>query len=108
MENLILSDTINQVATDTIASAKDAASVNLATQFKDLLVDVGISEKFSEFLQPGIFIIIIILLAFLSDIITKKIIVGFIKRLVKRTKTTLDDIFLEIIALCKSIANVNS
>lgn len=95
MENLILSDTINQVATDTIASVKDVASINLATQFKDLLVDVGISEKFSEYLQPGIFIIIIILLAFLSDLITKKIIVAFIKRLVKKTKTTLDDIFLE-------------
>jgi len=95
MGNNINSDLILQTASDTLSQVGDSQIITLAQKSKNWLIDIGISEKLAEYLQPGIFIIIIIILAFLADILTRKIIVVFIKQLVRRSKTTLDDIFLE-------------
>lgn len=64
------------------------------SSLNELLLKSGISEKASEIIENIIVITIIILLAFLTDYLTKKILVTYIKILVKRTKNTWDDIFL--------------
>ena len=69
----------------------------IAGKFIDLLHNggEGLSSSLSKNMQMIIFVLAILLLALISDIIFRKVIITFIKIVVKRTKTTLDDIFLE-------------
>ncbi|MFC2120451.1 mechanosensitive ion channel family protein [Bacteroidota bacterium] len=92
MNILFINALISQAQVDSINITKTA---KIAVQFQDLLINSGLSESLSKYLQLGVFIVAILLLAFISDIITRKVLITFIKIVVKRTKTTLDDIFLE-------------
>jgi len=67
----------------------------LGIYLKEWLVNLGLSEDVSILINTLIFLIAIILLAFLVDIVTKKIIISLIGRLVRKTKTKWDDIFFE-------------
>ncbi len=62
---------------------------------KDWLINLGLNEQLSVFLNSAFILILIVFLAFLSDIITKQIILKTISVIVKKSKTTWDDIFLE-------------
>lgn len=95
MEKLFTTDYLFQNVTDSIPAAGISKSIKLAGPFEDWIIGFGISENIAEYLRLGIFLLAIALLAYLSDIITRKIIVVFIRQLVNRTKTTLDDVFVE-------------
>ena len=62
---------------------------------RDILIKLGLNQQIAEWLNIAIGVITIILLALLSDIITRKIIITTITRLAKRSKTLWDDIIVE-------------
>jgi miniconductance mechanosensitive channel len=66
-----------------------------AIWFKDLFVHAGLSYSLSSLLSTIALVLIVILLSWLSNLITKAIILQIITRIVKKTTTTWDDIFLE-------------
>ena len=66
-----------------------------AIWFKDLFVHAGLSYSLSSFLSTVALVLIVILLSWFSNLIAKAIILQIVTRIVKRTTTTWDDIFLE-------------
>ncbi len=68
---------------------------NIIERFRDILLGIGMTESWALFIENTAVLIIIILLAFLADKITKGILVRLIKLMVKHTKNQYDDIFLE-------------
>jgi miniconductance mechanosensitive channel len=62
---------------------------------KDWLLNLGLSDQLAIFINTAITLALIVLLAFISDIITKQLILRTISIIVKRSKNTWDDIFLE-------------
>lgn len=68
---------------------------NWIIQFKDFLLNAGLPEKTATFLEIITVIIGIALMAFLADLLTKRIIITSIKRIVKRTKVSWDDILIK-------------
>ena len=64
-------------------------------QLEQLFIDLGVTEGLATFLRTFLVGAIILGLAILADFITKKIILGAIRSLVKKTKTRLDDILIE-------------
>ncbi|WP_372752986.1 mechanosensitive ion channel family protein [Labilibaculum sp.] len=67
----------------------------LGVQLKNWLINAGISEYWSVIFQSAIASIIVILAAWISDIIAKRILITIITKLVRKTKTSWDDILLE-------------
>jgi miniconductance mechanosensitive channel len=63
--------------------------------FKDLFVHAGFSCNFSSFLSTIALVLIVILLSWFSNILAKAIILNIVTRIIKRTTTTWDDVFLE-------------
>ncbi len=53
------------------------------------------SEKLTLFIENATVFIVIILLAFIADKLTKRILIGIISQVVKRSKNQYDDIFLK-------------
>jgi miniconductance mechanosensitive channel len=66
-----------------------------AIWFKDLFVHAGFSYSFSSFLSTIALVLIVITLSWLSNFIAKAIILNVVTRIVKKTTTTWDDVFLE-------------
>ena len=62
---------------------------------KDLLTGWGLPEKYVIYVNTVFGIALFIILAYLSDIISKRIILRSITRIIRRTKSTCDDILLE-------------
>lgn len=62
---------------------------------KDLLTGWGLSENIAAYINIVFGTTIIILLAYLSDVISKRIIIKTITRVIRRTKSNWDDILLE-------------
>jgi len=62
---------------------------------KNWLISSGINNNVVVFLNSLIILIIIAFLSFIADWITKKIILSILKRIIKKSKNTWDDIFLE-------------
>lgn len=60
-----------------------------------LLLGWGLSEKASEFVEGAVIFACIIILSLLADFLTKKILITGIKVVVRKSKTTWDDILLE-------------
>lgn len=71
---------------------EDTAIVHWA---EDWLLSKGISTDIASYLTIGIDILIILILAIISDWIARRIILGFVKSYTKRSKNTYDDVFLE-------------
>lgn len=59
------------------------------------LIEKGVSETFGEELMFVITIISLVIICFLADYITKKILINVIKPLVSKTKTQWDDLLFE-------------
>jgi len=66
-----------------------------AIWFKDLFLQAGLSYSLSSFLSTVALVLIVILLSWFSNFIAKALILQIVTRIVKRTKNTWDDIFLE-------------
>ncbi len=66
-----------------------------AVWFKSLFIHAGLSYSLSSLLSAISLVLIVILLSWLSNLITKTIILNIVTRIVKKTTTTWDDIFLE-------------
>ncbi|MCD6347868.1 MAG: mechanosensitive ion channel [Bacteroidales bacterium] len=69
---------------------------SLSQSIKDLFIsNWGLSEGLANWLHLIVFALIIIIIAWAADRITKQFIIVLIKRIVKKTKTSYDDIFFE-------------
>ncbi|MEI6048013.1 MAG: mechanosensitive ion channel family protein [Bacteroidota bacterium] len=66
-----------------------------AVWFKELFIEAGLSYSFSSFLSTIALVLIVLFLSWASNIITKAIILKIVTRIVRKTTTTWDDIFLE-------------
>ncbi len=62
---------------------------------KDLFIQAGLSYSFSTFLSALTLITGVLILSWLANLVTKAIILKIVHRIVKRTTSTWDDIFLE-------------
>lgn len=58
------------------------------------LVGLGMSQYLAIFVKMFMFLIVALLLSYLSDIIVRKLIVSILTTVIKRSKTKIDDIFL--------------
>ena len=65
------------------------------TNYNAFLVGTGISDEFATILENVTVLLSIVLLAFLADILTKRIIVATIKKIASGSKITWDDIFVK-------------
>jgi miniconductance mechanosensitive channel len=66
-----------------------------AVWLKELLIDAGLSYDLASILSTTGLVLIVILLSWLSNVLAKSIILRIITRVVKRTTSSWDDIFLE-------------
>jgi miniconductance mechanosensitive channel len=66
-----------------------------AIWFKELFLQTGLSYSFSSFLSTIALVLIVLLLSWVSNLIAKVIILKIVTRIVKKTTSTWDDIFLE-------------
>jgi len=66
-----------------------------AVWFKDLFIDAGLSYSLSSFLSTIALVLIVIFFSWVSNVFAKAIILKIATRIVKKTTTTWDDIFLE-------------
>lgn len=62
---------------------------------KQLLINWGIQESYANLLNIIVGTVIILIIAILSDIVARKLILGSITHIVKKTSTTWDDIIYE-------------
>jgi miniconductance mechanosensitive channel len=70
-------------------------SADPSVWLKDLFIDAGLSYSLSSFLSITTVLFFIALLSWLSNVIAKTIIIKVVTRIVKKTKSQWDDIFLE-------------
>lgn len=66
-----------------------------AVWIKDLLLNAGLSYSLSSLISTVALVLVVILLSWLSNLIAKTIILKVVTRIVKKTTSTWDDIFLE-------------
>lgn len=66
-----------------------------AIWFKDLFVHAGLSYSLSSLFSTVALVLIVVLLSWLSNLIAKAVILQVVTRIVKKTTTTWDDVFLE-------------
>ncbi len=69
--------------------------IDPAIWFKELFLEAGLSYSFSSFLSTIALVIIVILLSWLSNLFAKVVILQIVTRIVKKTASTWDDVFLE-------------
>lgn len=63
--------------------------------FRDLFIHAGLNYSLSAFLSTVSLVLIVVFLSWLSNLIAKAIILNIVTKIVKRTTTNWDDIFLE-------------
>jgi miniconductance mechanosensitive channel len=66
-----------------------------AVWFKELFLEAGLSYSISSFLSTLALVLIVLLLSWLANLIAKVVILQIVTRIVKKTTSTWDDIFLE-------------
>jgi miniconductance mechanosensitive channel len=62
---------------------------------RELFIQAGLSDSFSSLLSTVALVLIVIFLSWLSNVIAKAIIRNIVTRIVRKTTSTWDDIFLE-------------
>lgn len=67
----------------------------LGAQLRNWLISEGFSEYWATIFQSSIAVVAVIFIAWLSDLITQKVLIAIITKLVRKTKTKWDDILLE-------------
>ncbi|MFW6302519.1 MAG: mechanosensitive ion channel family protein [Bacteroidales bacterium] len=68
---------------------------NLGMTIEKWLMDVGVSFEIAEALSVIVILLLIALVGFLSDFLTKRILLGALQKVIRKTKTLWDDILLE-------------
>jgi len=68
---------------------------DLSLKLKEVLLNWGLSENLSRWIHLFAVLIVIVMVSWAVDKITKRVIISVIKRIVKRSKTQYDDILLE-------------
>jgi miniconductance mechanosensitive channel len=63
--------------------------------FKELFIQTGLSYSLSSLLSTVALVIIVILLSWISNLFAKVVILQIVTRIVKKTTSTWDDVFLE-------------
>jgi miniconductance mechanosensitive channel len=66
-----------------------------AVWFKEIFVQAGFSYSFSSFLSTIALVLIVIFLSWLSNLIAKVVILNIVTRIIRKTTSTWDDVFLE-------------
>jgi|WetSurMetagenome_2_1015567.scaffolds.fasta_scaffold00877_6 miniconductance mechanosensitive channel len=66
-----------------------------AIWFKDLLLEAGLTYKMATYISGAAIVVLVIFLAWLSNLIAKTLIRTVVIRIVKKTTSIWDDIFLE-------------
>lgn len=61
----------------------------------DWLQEMGLSDNMAHFVRVVVLLLALVLVCYIFDFITKRIIVAIVERIIKRTKNTYDDIFLK-------------
>ena len=67
---------------------------NLINRYTELLGSTSMSESMVIFIENASIIVVTVILAWLADFLLKKIIIGLIGQLARRTKTTWEDVFV--------------
>ncbi len=67
----------------------------LGIRLKNLILEQGINDYWAEILQSILAVIILCILAYLADLVVRKILIGIVTKLVRKTKNKWDDVFLE-------------
>ncbi len=67
----------------------------IISQYLELLINLGLSAEWANFIRATSIIIVILLICYISDIITKRITIHYISLFAKKSKTKWDDIILE-------------
>ncbi len=67
----------------------------LALDLSEWFEKIGLDPDTIKWLNPTFGIIVIIILALIADVIARKVLLQFLKRLAKKTKTNWDDVLLE-------------
>lgn len=62
---------------------------------RDWLIEMGVGENVVAYFTLGIDILIVLVISFIADKIAKSILLSFIERIVRKTRTQLDDILQE-------------
>lgn len=70
-------------------------TANISIEIKSWLLEQGVNSGFADFLCVVIILVGIAIISIIADFITKNIILVVIKRVVKKTKNSWDDILLE-------------
>ncbi|HKK69094.1 MAG TPA: mechanosensitive ion channel domain-containing protein [Bacteroidales bacterium] len=68
---------------------------NLGVTIEKLLMDLGLNFEIAEVIAVMIILVLITMLGWLADFLTKRILLGLLQRVIRRTKTLWDDILLE-------------
>ncbi|MCX6325247.1 MAG: mechanosensitive ion channel [Bacteroidia bacterium] len=66
-----------------------------AVWFKEFFIQAGLSYSFSSFLSTIALVFIVVLFSWLANLISKAFILKIVTRIVKKTTSTWDDVFLE-------------
>jgi miniconductance mechanosensitive channel len=66
-----------------------------AVWFKDLFIHAGLSYSISSFLSTIALVLIVLFFSWVSNLVVKAIILKVVTRIVQKTATTWDDLFLE-------------
>ena len=61
----------------------------------ELLTRVGLSSNQAVFIKTAIFLVVVVLISWLSNLIVRKIIIRLLAAIIHRTKFTWDDIIVE-------------
>lgn len=69
--------------------------MNLLSQTSEFLLNQGVPEKFVDWIAFGIDLLLLILISWLADFLTRKLLLNLIGRIVKKSKAKWDDYFFE-------------
>ena len=68
---------------------------NLEHWAREWFLEQGVSEQAASYMTLALDVLLLIIISFIADFITRRIILGFVSSYVKRSKSEYDDIFLE-------------
>ncbi len=67
----------------------------LGVRLKQLIIEQGVNNYWAEILQSVLAVIFLVILAYIADLIVRKILIVIVTKLVRKTKNKWDDVFLE-------------
>ncbi len=64
------------------------------TLIRDFFLSAGLPEQYADLLKTLIVIVLILMLAWLANFVTRKLLLAYIRKVIKRSKTLWDDLLL--------------